>query len=139
MNYAVTIDADPLLDEMAKHADAGLPFLAIEFDPATYQVETPVGWSRMPSYDDIEAANVEGSNAYDALSYRYLLAIAVKITGVSYGNGLYGVNIATEDGRHVAVVPVTEVVAYRPLNDTERKALDASMRSPVESGEVEEL
>jgi hypothetical protein len=139
MNYAETTDADPLLEKMAKHADAGLPFLAVEFDPATYQVETTVGRSRMPTYDDIEAANLEGSNAYDAASYRHLLAIAVGITGVNYGNGLYGVNIATEDGRHVAVVPVTEVVAYRPLNDTERKVLAASMRSPVEGGVEEEL
>jgi hypothetical protein len=42
-NYAETTDAAPLLEQMAKHADAGLPFLAIEFDPATYEVETPVG------------------------------------------------------------------------------------------------
>ncbi len=48
-------------------------------------------------------------------------------------------NIATEDGRHVAVVPVTEDVAYRPLNEIERKALAASMRPPVEGGGVEEL
>jgi hypothetical protein len=139
MNYAVTTDAEPLLDEMAKHADAGLPFLAIEFDPATYQVETPVGLSRMPTYDDIEAANMEGSNAYDVASYRHLLAIAVGITGVNYGNGLYGVNIATEDGRHMAVVPVTEAVAYRPLNDVERKALAVSMRPPVEGDGLDNL
>ena len=93
----------------------------------------------MPTYDDIEATNLEGSNAYDAASYRYLLAIAVGITGVDYDNGLYDVNIATEDGRHVAVVPVTEVVAYRPLNDIERKVLAESMRPPVEGGGVEEL
>ena len=139
MNHAVTIDADPLLDEMAKHADAGLPFLAIEFDPATYQVETPVGLSRMPTYDDIEAANMEGSNAYDAASYRHLLAIAVGITGVNYGNGLYGVTIATEDGRHVAVVPVTEAVAYKPLNDVERKALTVCMRPAVEGDGLDDL
>ena len=139
MNYAVTTDAARLLTEMAKHADADLPFLAIEFDPATYQVETPVGWSRMPSYDDIEAANVEGSNAYDALSYRHLLAIALKVTGVNYGNGLYGVNIATEDGRHVAVVPVTGAVAYKPLNDVERKALAVSMRPAVEGYGLDDL
>jgi hypothetical protein len=139
MNYAETTDAAPLLEKMAKHADAGLPFLAIEFDPATYQVETPVGLSRMPTYDDIEATNLEGSNAYDAASYRHLLAIAVGITGVNYGNGRFGVNIATEDGRHVAVVPVTEDVAYRPLNEIERKVLAASMRPAVEGGGVEEL
>jgi len=118
--------------------DAGLPFLAIEFDPATHQVETPVGLSRMPTYDDVEAANLEGSNAYDAASYRHLLAIAVGITGVNHGNGRYGVNIATEDGRHVAVVPVTEDVAYRPLNEIERKALAASMRPAVQGAKVEE-
>lgn len=139
MDYAVTTDAAPLLDEMAKHADAGLPFLAIEFDPATYQVGTPVGLSTMPPYNDIEAANLEGSNAYDAASYRRLLSIAVGITGVNYGNGLYGVNIATEDGRHLAVVPVTETVAYRPLNEVERKALAVSMRPQVEGGGVDEL
>ena len=137
-NYAETTDAAPLLEQMAKHADAGLPFLAIEFDPA-YRVETPVGLSTMPAYDDIEAANLEGSNAYDAASYRHLLAIAVGITGVNYANGLYGVNIATEDGRHVAVIPVTEAIAYKPLNEIERKALAASMRPPVEGGGVEEL
>ncbi len=75
--------AGMLAQELAKHADAGLPFLAIEFDPATYQVETPVDLSRMPTYDDIEATNLEGSNAYDAASYRHLLAIAVGITGVT--------------------------------------------------------
>jgi hypothetical protein len=139
MSYGETTKAAPLLEKMAKHADAGLPFLAIEFDPATYQVETPVGLSRIPTYDDIEAANLEGSNAYDAASYRHLLVIAVGIAGINYGNGLYGVNIATEDGRHVAVVPVTEVVAYKPLNETERKALAASMRPPVEGGGVQEL
>ena len=139
MNYAKITNAAPLLEKMAKHADAGSPFLAIEFDPATYDVETPVGLSTMPTYDDIEAANLEGSNAYDPASYRHLLAIAVGITGVTYGNGLYGVNIATEDGRHVAVVPVTEAVAYRPLNDAERKALAVSMRPAVEGGGVEEL
>lgn len=82
---------------------------------------------------------MEGSNAYDAASYRHLLAISVGITGVNYGNGLCGVNIATEDGRHVAVVPVTEAVAYRPLNEVERKALAVSMRPQVEGGGVDEL
>ena len=139
-NYAETTDPAPLLEKMAKHADAGLPFLAIEFDPATYQVETPIGLSTLPTYHDIEWKNLEGSNAYDAASYRHLLAIAVGITGIDYGNGKYGVNIATEDGRHVAVVPVTEDVAYRPLNEIERKALAAPpIRPPVESGGLEEL
>lgn len=68
---------------MAKHADAGLPFVAIEFDPTTYQVETPVGLSRMPIYDDIEAANLEGSNAFDPASYRHLPVIAVAIAGIN--------------------------------------------------------
>jgi len=138
-SYAETTDATPLLEEMAKHADAGLPFLTIEFDPAIYRVETPAGVSSMPTYFDIEAANLEGSNAYDAASYRYLLEIAANITGVDYGNGRYGVNIATVDGRHVAVVPVAEAVAYKPLSEVERKALGVSMRPPVAGGEVEEL
>lgn len=138
-NYAETTNATPLLAEMDKHAAAGLPFLAIEFDPATYQLDAPIGLSRMPTYHDIEAANLEGSNAYDADSYRHLLLIAIAITGVNYGNGMYGVNIATEDGRHVAIVPVTEDIAYRPLSDAERKVLGASIRPPVEGGGIQEL
>jgi len=64
----------------------------------------------------------------------------VDIIGVSYGTPGCGVNITTEDGRYVAVVPVPEYVAYRRLKDMERIAFEMAMRSEIKGdSNVEEL
>jgi hypothetical protein len=135
-NYAEVTDAAPLLGLMDRHADEGLPFLSLEYDD--YQEWTQEGTSTMPSLDAIEASNLEGTNALEPVAYRYVLSIATEIVGLDFGNGNYGVSIRTSDGRNVSVVPTTRSIAYRPFNDTERKAFEAAMRPPVED-DVDEL
>ena len=59
--YAKVTDTNPVLKMMDEHAEAGLPFLAKEYDD-NYEEETQEGTSIMPSYHYIEAANIDGSN-----------------------------------------------------------------------------
>lgn len=137
-NYAEITDARPILAEMDRHADAGLPFIAAEY-PDDYEEETQAGISKIPSYDGVERRNIEGSNAYDAASYRYLLSIAVITQGLHFGNGILGLNIRTSDGRNVVVIPVSKEMAYRPLNDIERKILEMQLRVEFERDSADDL
>jgi hypothetical protein len=59
--------------------------------------------------------------------------------GLDFGNGIFGLNIRTSDGRNVAVIPVSKEVAYRPMNDVERKVLEMSLRPEFERGSVDDL
>jgi hypothetical protein len=115
-----------VLAMMNEHADQGLPFLSLEYGD-DYQEWTQEGTSTMPSLDEIEGSNLEGTNTLEPEAYRHLLSIVTEIVGLDFGNA-YGVSIRTSDGRNMSVVPTTREVAYNPLNEIERNIFEAGMR-----------
>lgn len=124
--YAEVVGLTPVLAMMNEHADQGLPFISLEYGD-DYQEETQEGTSTMPSLDEIESQNFDGINALEPKAWRHLLSIATKIVGLTFGTGGPGVSVRTSDGRNVSVIPTTREVAYRPLNDIERKAFELDM------------
>ena len=62
--YAEVVDLTPVLAMMNEHADQGLPFIALQYTD-DYLEWTQEGESTMPSFDEIEASNLDGVNALE--------------------------------------------------------------------------
>jgi hypothetical protein len=135
--YARKTDLLPVRAEMDRHADEGLPFLSLEYGD-DYQEETQDGISVMPSYDEIVAWNIEGTNALEPEAYRHLLSVTTDAAGLNFGSAGFGLTLRTLDGRNVSAIPVSRADAYRRMDEMERNAFEAAMRPPVED-DVDEL
>jgi hypothetical protein len=137
--YAVMAkDLDRVMEMMNEHADKGLPFVSLEYDEG-YEEETQEGISRIPSYDEILACNIDGTNALEPAAWRHLVSTAIQIVGLSWGTGGEGVTIHTRDRREIAVIPHSRHQAYRKMNDVERRAFEAGMTEPIVKPEPEDL
>jgi hypothetical protein len=135
--YARKTDLLPVRAEMDRHADQGLPFISLEYGD-DYLEWTQEGESTMPSYDEIVAWNIEGTNALEPEAYRHLLSVTTDAAGLDFGSPGIGLTLRTLDGRNVSIIPVDRDKAYRRMDEHERKAFEAGMRPPVE-GDVDDL